>query len=454
MAIHLKLGNNSSPLEEQQVKARLDALGLKLNPDQTINEESAKHIAGGLAAVQALAKDGVLRPDDVALLRRQAILGGITGRDMSIDEKASNAFLALGLELGGSAFALQSVTYGLTADKTLNEEKLNAVFIRLGQAMSTLDKIQSTPNETLARIFPETVQRVAEGGVAMADALTNFIEASSLFRSAILKKLAAETQATPILLSSSQLLEQRGPGKQNADLRLAMSFTAVNEGAAALAELLRQLMGPVDRPSVTASVTLQPIDVGLNGTYTNEVRTRLKSSNYFQPRDELKMSGPGGEIFHQLLMHAQQEMKREGLVATSYGHTRRGTPEELQVWERPAPTPLSQSEIPGGLAEPPIRLALVPQSILLSGFDAVRTALTKIVHELGTHADPKAVEARATELLGKDAALAGTVRSLYTFEAEDTAKAKQVVRSSYGSSSPAYPITNPLPVRVRNSYGN
>ena len=135
MAIHLKLGN-APALLEAQVKARLEALGLKLNPDNSINEESAKNIDGGIQAVRALAQDGVLTPEAVSQLRRQALFGGITGRDLAPSEKVTNQWRAMGLELIGIANALQSVTYYLGADRTINEEKLLAVTTRTNQAMA------------------------------------------------------------------------------------------------------------------------------------------------------------------------------------------------------------------------------------------------------------------------------------------------------------------------------
>lgn len=449
MAIHLKLGN-APALLEAQVKARLEALGLKLNPDNSINEESAKNIDGGIQAVRALAQDGVLTPEAVSQLRRQALFGGITGRDLAPSEKVTNQWRAMGLELIGIAKALQSVTYYLGADRTINEEKLLAVATRTTQAMAGLQPIKDAPGEELARVAPSAIRMVADNGIAVADALANYIDASSLFRAGILKQIVTELGPRAEQLMVAQDPKASLPSGPPS-LRLASTFQTVNDTAEALVAVLRAMMGPQARSeTTTASVTLAPIEIGLNGTVTGSVRSLLGTSYYYQPADELKLGGPAGEVFHQLIFHARAEMKRQGLIASSYGSTRKGTPEELKVWDEPPALGSTK-----GISEPPVRLALVPASLLNDSLDKVSRAVGQLVHELGTRADRGQVSARARELFEKDPALAPIATTLYAAESAETAKNPTVVRASYGVSlSPAYPIANQRPVRVSSSYGS
>lgn len=194
MSVRVGLSSQDSNLVHQQVKARLDALGLVLKPDNTIDAESAKNVQGGMAAVAALAKDGIIDADALAQLRRQSsLVGRALGRDAPISEKATQNWRALGLELDGIAQTMNALVREISSTGELSMSQLGRLDARLATLQKALDRAGygSAPVDTdrLARTAPETLRDVAASGRTLTDASVALSQRLSSFRSAMLDAL-------------------------------------------------------------------------------------------------------------------------------------------------------------------------------------------------------------------------------------------------------------------------
>jgi hypothetical protein len=194
MSVRVGLSSHESTLIHQQVKARLDALGLVIRPDNTIDAESAKNVQGGMAAVEALAKDGVIDADALAKLRRQSsLVGRALGRDVPITEKATQGWRALGLELDGIAQTMNGLSREIASTGELTTSQLSRLDARLSTLQKALDRAGygegPVDAERLARTAPETLRDVAAAGRALTDASVALSQRLSLFRSAMLEAL-------------------------------------------------------------------------------------------------------------------------------------------------------------------------------------------------------------------------------------------------------------------------
>ncbi|MBI4815984.1 MAG: hypothetical protein HY791_07000 [Deltaproteobacteria bacterium] len=193
MAIRVKLGAGESHIEHQQMEARLEALGLELNPDRTLDERSAKNVAGGLAAIQKLSEDGVLTADSVAKLRRQtSLIGKITGMDVPITDKATRDWKALGMEMSGTAQTLSSINSEISRTGTINNSlfhRAGARFEQLEQRLNSMSALKPD-TEKLAKVDPRALRSVASSAKAMTQAATDLQSTLSQFRSVMMDAVA------------------------------------------------------------------------------------------------------------------------------------------------------------------------------------------------------------------------------------------------------------------------
>lgn len=189
MTVRVKIGKGEAQTEFLQVHQRLEALGLKVDEFGKIDESSAANIRGGMAAIQALAKDGVIDAGAVAQLRKNTnLLGRITGKDVPISQRDSNAWRSSAMELQGAAKTVRAVTEEIKADGSIDMDKLVRAGDRLGQAITKTNKFLNEKMDInrLAGIDPAAVRALTDAAVEMADAMRVYQIVLSKFRSAAL----------------------------------------------------------------------------------------------------------------------------------------------------------------------------------------------------------------------------------------------------------------------------
>jgi hypothetical protein len=259
MSIRVRIGAGESHLEHQQIKARLEALGLELKPDNTIDEASAKSVSGGLAALQALAKDGVLDADAIATLRRQThMLGSLVGKDLPISQKESNAWKALAMDLTGTASTLSSIESTVRSTGTIDNSLFHRAGARLEQLTTNMDKLSAlSPDlQRLARTSPEALRDVAAAGKDLTAAATRFQSTLSLFRSAMLEELSkAHGPEYRVIPQDGGFDVQKRPGlwsRMQTDA-LAGSLSNALDALPVYAQLGQALSLPIGSPSLYGS---------------------------------------------------------------------------------------------------------------------------------------------------------------------------------------------------------
>lgn len=208
---NIKLQPQSSLLERTALEQRLQKLGLQVGADGSIDPASAKSIKGGVAALESIAKDGVLTLEGAAQLERARFLGFI-GRDVSILEQHTSELRSLSLAASGMAEQL-GLARGKIESKGLDTQQLDAVTRRAGEVAKRLEPLVKG-EANLATTAPDAVRDLASALGQLASEAAAYAGTLSKARVEAFSsgKLDAEGRRTLIksLLQSSAQLEQVG----------------------------------------------------------------------------------------------------------------------------------------------------------------------------------------------------------------------------------------------------
>lgn len=334
MTIRVKIGAGESHIEHQQVKARLEALGLKLQPDNTIDESSAASVAGGMSAIQALAKDGVIDADAIAKLRRQThFLGGLVGKDLPLSKKEDNAWRSLSLELKGTAGTLSSITREIGATGTIDNSLFHRAGARLEQLKAGIDKLSALEPDParLAKTSPEVLREVAASAKELTAATTEFEQTLSRFRTAMLEKLReANGPEYRVTTSGSGYEVHKRPGlwtRMQIDA-LAGSLTNALEAMPVFAKLGKVLSQPIGSPSLFGSLVAADASRSTPQKMGGAAQTILNGlggdpglfPGSVGPQTESRFPSEVRSAYRQVLRAAATDMAARKEVADSYGH--------------------------------------------------------------------------------------------------------------------------------------
>jgi hypothetical protein len=405
MTVRVKLGGGESYLEHQQVKARLEALGLKLNPDFTIDEASASNIAGGLEKLKALAKDGLIDADAVAQLRRQThFLGRAVGKDLPISEKESNQWRTLALEFDGAAATIEAVNSEVRRHSTIDNGQFHRVGERLEQLQNQINKLSALEPDParLAKVSPEVVRSIADGGTRLSAAVTAYIQTLSLFRSAMLEKLDETNGPDKLIPMAGGGYEiQKRPGwwtraQTNA---LAGSLVSALNGLPTIAKLGDVLAMPMGSPNrylapTTQSASKAPLSQ-VDMVHYRIINDLGQDPSLFPgsvgPKSEWIVPDWARETFQEVLTAAARDMIGKGIVSNAYGNSNVvSNPSSLEETKQAVPRPM-------------FRAAL----------ETTRSKLDDVLSTLPPGPTSAEVEAKAKKVLGDDAHYAAAVAAMY-----------------------------------------
>ncbi len=412
MSIRIKMGAGESYLENKQIEARLDALGIKLNPDRTIDESSAANLAGGLDAVKALAQDGVITADALSQLRRQVgFLGQITGKSLPISEKQTNAWRALGMELTGTAGTLTGITAEIRRAGSIN----NSQFHRAGERLEALEKrlgdlsVTEPSQLQLAQVAPDALQAVATGAKALSAAVSEYQQTLSLFRSAMVDKLA-EAHGPKYRLEtgkdgSHQIHERPGWFTRVQINAIGGSLLSALEGLPTWAKVGRLLSEPIGSESAFArsapAATKPKLDLGAavdqapGRKAIAEIEKALGSDPMIFPGSvgrafEKRMPEQRQALFRAVLDAAAGDLVAKKLVSNSYGQIH----EVSQVPKHSDPN------------------ASVPRPIFRGALEKTLKGLATVLDALPAKPTAAEVEAKASQMID-EAHYAPAIAALY-----------------------------------------
>ena len=351
MAIQVKVGAGESFIEHRQINARLEALGLKLNPDNTIDEASAKNIKGGLEAIQALATDGVINSDAIAQLRRQtSLIGRVTGKDMPISEKQNKAWKALVMDLNGAANVMRSVDREISRSGTLNNSVFHRVGERIDKLQERMDKLQALDPDTakLAQTSPGVLRNVAEAAKELGTAATKFHSTCSVFRSAMLEKLEEANgpkYRVEVGAGGYQVHERPGWWSRTGTNALASSLASALNGLPTFATLGDLFSKPIGSSATFAVRQAQAAQRGTTGgaAVAQSIIDKLGSDpgifpGAVGPKTAHRVDDRDKPTYQAVLHAAAQDMVGRRQVANAYGnsHTAKETP-DLKETEQAVP---------------------------------------------------------------------------------------------------------------------
>lgn len=181
--IRVKAGTTGA--EQMQYTQRARALGLDLKQGQ-IDPASAQNVKGGLAAVQALAKDGVLDGEGLAQLRQnKGFVASLLGRDLPISEKKSRDVRGLSMDLRGAAALAAKTEDEIRFREGLSNPMLLKVNEKLGAAVDKFNTLLGEGTDTLAQIDPKAARELAEAIGEVASKMSSYAGLLSGLRSQI-----------------------------------------------------------------------------------------------------------------------------------------------------------------------------------------------------------------------------------------------------------------------------
>lgn len=250
----IKIGTGSTHLEQSATRARADRLGLQsegdqaLGPNVVVSEASMKNVAGGPAAVQALASaDGILDANAIGQLRQNSSwFGRLLGRDLPIDKKQTQAVQALSMELDG----LNSSLAGAAKDPGGDLAGLER---RLGHFTEHLERLMFGDTATLAQAEPAAIGALGAKLTATTDTTAKLLTQLSAQRSEggadpkkadaqldLADRLIGSLQAISIALTSGPSADTPPGASGFADLMAAQAKARTDsaEGATAVAAQL------------------------------------------------------------------------------------------------------------------------------------------------------------------------------------------------------------------------
>ena len=214
----LRAGIGRTPLERRALEAKLERLGVHLDPETRAAREE-RPVAGGLAAAAGPA--GVLELEHVAALRRGGMLQGVaramkrlTGADDDAPARALVAGVTSALE--GTGGALASMLEGVKRRGQVSADDLRRLSARVEKLATELEQV--TAPEVLGRAEPRQLD-------GLGDAYRLFLDG-----------VKAHGDALATLLSAGFVERANGAEKKALDASVEQLFAAVR-GAAALAPL-------------------------------------------------------------------------------------------------------------------------------------------------------------------------------------------------------------------------
>ncbi len=170
--IRVKAGTTGA--EQMQYTQRARALGLEVKQGQ-IDPASAQNVKGGLAAVQALAKDGVLDGEGLAQLRQnKGFVASLLGRDMPISAKQTREVRALAMDLKGAAALVAKTEDEIRFREGLNNAMVFKVNEKLGAAVDKFNKVLGEGTDTLAQVDPKAARELAEAIGYVAEKMSSY----------------------------------------------------------------------------------------------------------------------------------------------------------------------------------------------------------------------------------------------------------------------------------------
>jgi hypothetical protein len=401
MAIQVRVGAGESSIENQQIRARLDALGLKVDAKGQLDEASAANIAGGLDAVKALAKDGVLTADALATLRRQAhIVGRWLDRDVPISEKESRAWRSMTMEVKGTAATMLSVVEEM-ASKGLSLSMLHRVrdrFKRLNEQVKMVGLDTKFEPARMARTSPDVLREGAAAFKVLADAATIYQQALSLFREEMAKTVYDAFGGDRYVRQPNGDFVKK-PAGNFLSRAVASTFSGTFQNTLAILpsfiELGKSFALPIGDAQLFAAASPPP---KANAKGPDAVAQSIVSWLGADPgwsgspgavsADTAKQS-PHPEAFRSVFEAARHDMVGTRTISNSYGnmHTSNEVPKIEELYS---------------VARPTFRDALEKTRLTLS------TVLAQ-----GDPKSRRAVEERAAKLLGAEAHYISAVGALY-----------------------------------------
>lgn len=348
MSVRVRMGAGESQLENQQIRARLEALGLKVNQDNTIDEASAKSVAGGLEAIQALARDGVLTGDAMTQLRRQTtLIGKLTSQDLAPSKKEDNAWRALAMELNGVAGTFSSMSSTIARTGSIDNSMFHKIGARLDsmdKAFNALDALNPDPAK-LARTSPAVLRETAAAGKSLTEAATKLQTQLSMFRSAMLEQLEkAHGPEFRVTATPGGFDVEKRPGlfgRMQIDA-LAGSLVSALEAMPTYAKIGQALSLPVgsaasfDGVGAKQSAPISRYNGGaqtlLNALGSDPILFPGAVGRAFADR----LNGTAREAFWSVMTGAASDLAQKKEVSNAYGQTTFGA---LSLYETDAKVP-------------------------------------------------------------------------------------------------------------------
>lgn len=173
--------------EQLQYTQRAQALGLTVKGG-VIDPASAPNVKGGLPALQALSKDGVLDGEGLAQLRQnKGFVAGLLGRDLPISEKKSRDVKGLAMDLKGAGAVIAKTEERIRFMDAIGNSDLVDVLTPLHAAVEKFNTlIGSDAGTPLAQIDPKAARELALAIGDVAGKMSSFAGLLSQLRSAVM----------------------------------------------------------------------------------------------------------------------------------------------------------------------------------------------------------------------------------------------------------------------------
>jgi hypothetical protein len=183
----IKVKAGATGAEQLQYTDRAKKLGLDLKNGQ-IDPKSAENVKGGLPAVQALLKDGVLDGEGLAQLRQnKGFVASLLGRDLPISQKQSQGVRAVAMEMKGAQALIAKTLKQISFTQSIDNPMLLAVNERLAKVCDDYSKWVIKDGEmNLSQVDPKAAKELAEALGSMSGTLSQYAQQLSNFRSAII----------------------------------------------------------------------------------------------------------------------------------------------------------------------------------------------------------------------------------------------------------------------------
>ena len=282
----VKVQRPTSPIQQEGMKDRLDALGIEVDDGDKIKPESVEQLRSGklegAQALDAVTKDGVLTYDATAQLTRGAAFASVMrGRTASIDEKQTNALRSLMMALDGVGGALRGALKSGDSPSVASLQNLNR---RAGNLEELWNKALPK-GKGMGRIDPAVVEEFAGKLVNVGQLAVDLTERASQTRQAVadykiegfqpltrVQKLFAQSSCSASVrtLDALRSVSQSATGREfepgalvSATLNVGPEFGPIGTGAGTHQRLANEAVGGVFSRAgvVEAAGTIQTLSL-------------------------------------------------------------------------------------------------------------------------------------------------------------------------------------------------